>query len=224
MKTVVFAAVACAASLLASDAFAAGMSTALNDLLGKDPGASTAYSCFVRHYDAAHLSAHPKQNVRDIKVFVESTYDTGQDPDYKRSNNMTIGYRFKGLDTPIATSGSCYGTVEGQVGIIECGVDCDGGHFDVSAKGKDGLTLSIPDGVSMYDATPGNDDPPGDLPKAATLGADDKTFALDRVDNKQCQDIMSDQAKFALLGIPLPKDDGDAASTDAPQQSTAASK
>ena len=47
-------------------AFAAGMSTPETQIFGKDPGKGRAFACFVRHYDATHLKAHPKQNVTDM--------------------------------------------------------------------------------------------------------------------------------------------------------------
>jgi len=189
MRTVVIIGLVLLALPIAGRAYAAGASEL--DLLGKDPGKDPAYSCFSRHYDAAHLRSHPRQNVTNMSVFVESTYDA--ESDSKRDDYLKIGMNFRHLDKPFVVDGGCH-MVDGK---LSCGGDCGGGStFEVTTKGKSSIYVSIPDGAPVYDPT--NED--ADTPKAASFGSDDKLFRLDRVDVTQCQSIMSDDAKKALLG------------------------
>ena len=43
-------------------------------LFGKDPGDARALACYTRSYDATHLSAHPKQNVTNMSLLIDSTW------------------------------------------------------------------------------------------------------------------------------------------------------
>ncbi len=176
------------------------------DLLGKDPGKGNAYACFARHYDAAHLSAHPHQNVRDMTAFVSSRYDA----DVGRSSEFTLGVGFKGLTHDIDIDGTCSTDVDGKK-LFDCGIDCDGGHFSVTTNGRQSIVISIPDEVKMWDPTDtsDNDDGPdgADLPKQAVMGSDDKSFLLERVALDECKPMMSDEAKHDLYGTPLPPED-----------------
>jgi hypothetical protein len=194
MHKLLLAAVLAALGLpLGSAAIAAG--TSETELLGKDPGSAAAYSCFTRHYDDAHLAAHPRQNVRNMSVFVESTFDK----DDGRSDYLNVGVEFRALPKPFQISGGCSPLVVNGKETLRCGGDCDGGQFNVSTRGADAIVLSIPDRVSLWDPA-ASDDAPGDLPKGAELGKDDKAFRLDRVDVKVCSSLMSDDAKDAIFG------------------------
>ncbi|MDR3475442.1 MAG: hypothetical protein P4M09_27655 [Devosia sp.] len=165
------------------------------NLLGKNPGTAPAFSCFSRHYDAAHLMAHPKQSVRDITVFVDSSFDAESQ---SRITNLEMGVLFRRLKTQFEVSGSC-STIDGQKSLT-CGVDCDGGHFDVTTQGTQSLLVAVPDGVRMWDPTASDDADPGELPKGAEFGKDDKLFRLDRVPVEQCRSLMTDEAKTAIFG------------------------
>ena len=169
-------------------AVAAGMTEA--DLLGKDPGNQAAYSCFSRHYDAAHLQSHPKQNVTDMRVFVESTYNA--ESDSHRDDYLTIGMNFRTLKTEFRVDGGC----PMQDGKLTCGGDCGGGGtFAVESADKGSIMVAIPDGAPVYDPA-SNDEPPD----GAAFGSDDKLFKLDRVDLKQCDPLMSDDDRTAIYG------------------------
>ena len=207
-KLLVLATLAGILPLLAGAAFAAGGDGKANateiDLLGKDPGKAAAYSCFTRQYDDAHLAAHPRQNVRAMSLFVESTYDASNDPDNPRTDDIQIGVNFRKLAKAYDISGGCDTTVDNKK-LLSCGGDCDGGHFDISTKGPDTILVSIPDGARLWDPDADPNADPQEPPKAAQFGADDKLFMLNRVDVKQCQALMSDDAKLAIFGTPLPK-------------------
>ena len=182
-----------AAASLAAPALAAD-ATALS-LLGKDPGQAPAYSCYTRHYDGAHLASHPRQNVTDISVFVDSSVD----PDSKeRSYSLEMGVGFRKISRRFEVSGSC-STVDGKSGLT-CGVDCDGGHFDVTTDAGQSLLVAVPDSVALWDPAAENSDEPFKLPKGAEFGKDDKLFRLDRTDLSACRPLMDDDTRAAIYG------------------------
>jgi len=176
-------------------ALAAGMSTPETQIFGKDPGKDRAFACFVRHYDAAHLKAHPKQNVTDMLVLVDSSYDTDAQ---SRNYALTLGTNFRTLKTQFESYGGCDGTVAGQK--LSCYIDCDGGAIDVRVKDANSILVDIPYGARVEDPNaPETDDPTADLPAKADFGPDDKTFLLARASNALCVDLINDDDKQALL-------------------------
>lgn len=181
---------------VASDRSAAPDGTTVTTLLGKDPGKSAAFACFVRHYDAAHLAAHPRQNVRDIKVFVDSSYDQ----DTGRQYSLTAGVGFRKFTREFDISGGCSTSVDGK-NILNCGADCDGGHFDISTKGQSTILLSIPESVRLWDPSASDDSPSDDPPKGADFGSDDKLFKLDRAALDQCTSLMTDDEKAEIAKL-----------------------
>ena len=120
-------------------AFAANISTPGTQIFGKDPGKDRAFACFVRHYDATHLKAHPKQNVTDMTVLVDSNYDTDAQ---SRSYALTLGSNFRTLKTQFMSYGGCDGTIAGQK--LSCYIDCDGGAIDVRIKDANSILVDIP--------------------------------------------------------------------------------
>lgn len=169
--------IASAAALLAVSSVAA-LAASDKDLalFGKDPGKGKAYACFTRHYDATHLAAHPKQNVGDMTLFVDSAIDA----DSGRQYTLEIGVRFRKRPTLFQLSGACGGSVGGKT-ALSCGFDCDGGHIDVRVKDAQSILVSIPDGASTWDPS-SSEEPPAD----AKFGPDDKLFRLDRTSLQDC--------------------------------------
>ncbi len=188
------------ATLLAVAALGA-VSPALADsttdaqIFGKDPGKDRAFACFVRHYDAAHLDAHPKQNVTDMLVLVDSAWDEeGQ----SRSYNLTLGSNFRGVDNQFQSYGGCGGSVEGQK--LSCYIDCDGGAIDVRFKDQNSILVDIPYGARLEDPDASPDDEPGaNVPDKAQFGPDDKTFLLSRAAPALCVDLVNADDKQLLL-------------------------
>lgn len=179
----------------AADSVTVPNDTTVTTLLGKDPGKDSAYACFVRHYDAPHLASHPKQNVRDIKVFVDTTYDA----DAGREYDLTVGVGFRKFKREFDISGGCQTSVDGK-NLLNCGADCDGGHFDITTNGQSSIMLSIPASVRLWDPA-STDDGPGDAPKGADFGSDDKLFKLDRAALDQCTSVMNDDEKAAIAKL-----------------------
>jgi hypothetical protein len=172
-------------------AWAGAAAATENDLalFGKDPGKAKVYACFTRRYDQAHLAAHPKQNVVDMPMLVNSYVD---DNDSGRQYQLEIGVRFRKRPTLFQLSGACDSTVNGKT-ALSCGFDCDGGRVDVRIKDAQSILVSIPDGAQTWD--PGSAEPPAD----AKFGKDDKLFRLDRTGLKDClPEALDDDVKADL--------------------------
>ena len=159
-------------------------------LFGKDPGVGKVYACYVRHYDAAHLAAHPKQNVRDMLLFVNSYVDDESGRQY----SLGMGVKFRKSDTQFQVEGGCGASADGSH-ALNCGIDCDGGRIDVSVKDANAILVSIPDGARTWDPESG-DEPSAD----GHFGDDDKLFRLDRTSLADCVPIIADDDIKAEIG------------------------
>jgi hypothetical protein len=166
-----------AGSAMAAEASSGAM------LFGKEPGPGHAFACFNRHYDAPHLTGHPRQNVRDMTMFV----DSWSDADSGRQYSLGIGVKFRAVKSEFQLSGGCSSTVDGK-NALSCGIDCDGGHIDVRVRDANSVLVGIPDGARTWDPESENEPP-----KQAHFGADDKLFRLDRTDLKQCLPLVADE-------------------------------
>ena len=184
-----------AAAALCAAGPAFGDSATDTQILGKDPGKSRAFACFVRHYDAAHLKAHPQQNVTDMLVLVDSSYDADSQ---SRSYALTLGSNFRDVKKQFQSYGGCSGTIEGQK--LSCYIDCDGGAIDVRFKDANSILVDIPYGARLEDPDASLDDEPGaNVPDKAQFGQDDKTFLLSRASSALCVDLTDDDSKQLLL-------------------------
>jgi hypothetical protein len=165
-------------------------------LFKKDPGDARAYACFTRHYDAAHLKAHPKQNVTNMSMLVDSTYEYQEDQSLDpRTYSATVGVNFRNVKKPFTTSGSCFKSEDG--GLLHCGIDCDGGSINVRLKDASSILVDIPDGARIYDPSqPIDAEPDAGVVPEAYFAEDDKTFLLARTSMSACKELLSgaDQA------------------------------
>jgi hypothetical protein len=177
-------------------ASAANISTPETQIFGKDPGKDRAFACFVRHYDAAHLKAHPKQNVTDMLMLVDSSYDADSQ---SRSYALTLSSQFRTVKQAYMSYGGCNGEIAGQK--LSCYIDCDGGAIDVRFKDTNNILVDIPYGARLEDPIVDfeTDDPTANIPDKAQFGPDDKTFLLSRVSNALCVDLENDDDKQPLL-------------------------
>lgn len=180
---------ALAALLLGPAGAAAGESDKDKALFGKDPGQARAYACYVRRYDAAHLQAHPDQNVRDMLLFVHSSVEG----DSGRQYSLEMGVRFRAAETQFRVSGGCSSSSAGESGL-NCSIDCDGGTIDVRLSGPDALLVSIPYGAATWD--PDSEATP---PEGARFGKDDELFRLERTGLNDCLPIVSDEEQKAEI-------------------------
>ena len=185
------------AALLAAFPVLAADTSVVTQVFGKDPGKDHVFACFTRHYDAAHLKAHPQQNVTDMKLLADSPYDGEADP--ARTYSLTMGINFRTLKKQFQAYGGCDGTDTAQKSL-NCYIDCDGGSITVRPKDANAILVDIPTGASVYDPdAPPDADPDTGVPPKAEFATDDKTFLLARVSLDQCVDLIDDDSKQALL-------------------------
>jgi hypothetical protein len=150
---------------------------ALAPVLAPKPGAKV---CFERRYDADHLRAHPRQKVAAMILFLRvSGFDkTGETVTVDADR---IGYEFalsvrrRADRKPLTANGDCHGT-----DAIRCGVECDGGGFDLEKSGN-GVTLKLSgEGVGL------ENDCDTSRGTFVAPGADDKTFRLEPAPDAVC--------------------------------------
>ncbi len=100
-------------------------------------------SCFQRHYDAAHLAKHPKQNVMDIAL----TPAEGQ----KVSTSLVvdISVKLRGQSESYIGSACCEPDAVG----LSCGMEGDAGAFSLALRDGGALFLKVdPGGMSFEGA------------------------------------------------------------------------
>jgi hypothetical protein len=170
------------AALAASPGVALAASAGDATVFGKVAAGGKLYACYTRTYDKAHLASHPKQNTKDMALFVNSIDDeSGQ-------YLLTIGVHFRKSSKLFMVSGGCSQSDDGK-GTLSCGIECDGGQIDVSVKNETSIHVSIPYGARTWD--PESDEEP---PANARFGTDDKLFRLDRAGLKDCLGVITDEA------------------------------
>jgi len=161
-------------------------------LFGKDPGGDRAFACYARHYDQLHLKLHPKQNVTDMTLLVDSSVDD------QRYYTLTVGVGFRKVADQMMVSGSCNGTIDDQA-LLHCGVDCDGGQIDVRLKDENRILVDIPFGARTWNPNaPLDAEPDAGVPPEAAFGPDDKTFRLTRAPLSRCINLINDDDKSLL--------------------------
>jgi hypothetical protein len=153
-------------------------------LFGKEPGNDEALACFIRHYDAAHLKAHPQQNVTDMLLLVNKPKAEGADD---RWYTLSLGVHFRDVKNQFHVEGGC-SALDNGTQLLGCGIDCDGGAIDVRPRDANSVLVDIPYGARHWDPT--NDE---ENPAAAEFGQDDKVFRLDRTALKECLSLVFDE-------------------------------
>jgi hypothetical protein len=158
------------------------------------PG-NKAYACFVRRYDADHLARHPKQKVSAMKLLVTAEIPPDQEATHYA---FRLGAKDRHRPGDFDSSGDCGHVVADDTAKeirLGCGVDCDGGGIEV-ALSKDDTSATIRlERMTVWQRHK-SDDEGSD---ALTAGADDKIFHLDRADNRECAELVTDRKELAAL-------------------------
>ena len=138
--------------------------------------------CMVRHYDRAHLAAHPDQNVTDMLVYIGK--HEGEENGYV-NYNINAQVKFRDSQKNWSFAGDC-GREPREVGPIGCGIDCDGGSYSVSLKDDKTIELSMPYSVRL------NEEAEDGKIDTAGFKSDDKTFLLHQTELKDCLPVIYD--------------------------------
>ena len=167
------------------------------------PPGETSALCMTRTYDAKHLDAHPKQKVTKLilsmryvplgedDVILESRDDGGTDKRYFRYD-FTLAANVRDEKHTLYAGGDC-SSARG----IGCGVDCDGGGFDIEpiAGDKDSILLRLErEHGGRIRMTIGCDG--GDHEYNLSAGEDDKLFKLDKAPASICETMQADYDKL----------------------------
>jgi hypothetical protein len=154
-----------------------------------------SFACFSRQYDAAHLAAHPRQQVIFAKALIDAHF---QEPWARHQPSgymyqVSLAFRFRGRE-------------ETLTGVTECG---DGKPKDtlrggavcamvggttshLSLHGSNVLVIRILGGADLW--APGPKEKRHDTVKNP-FGSDDAELLLVRTDLKQCEDLAFDRQK-----------------------------
>jgi hypothetical protein len=155
----------------------------LSELVPEKDG---AVACWSRLYDAAHLKAHPDQQVGAMGFSISYAAETAE---FAEQYSFLIEARMRNGDVGYNT-GPCYEN-EGQ---IICGVECDGGSVMVRPASDDGsvfLDLET-SGYIWLSGGCGVDDGDGDGGFALESGLDDKRFLLGPMGPGTCEPPLLD--------------------------------
>ena len=183
----------CAAAVARADSSTS--SDFIRHLIGRAPRKGKTAACFSRAYGAAHLAAHPQQNVREMLTLVLI------DSDSPERYSLTIGARFRSRKALFETTGDC-GWPHAEPGAAgppsaHCSVSCDGGSMDVSLKNDGSIYVKIPEGANVW--RPGDRPTEDGVSRRGAFGADDQFFRVDRTNLDQCLPIAYDEELKALL-------------------------
>lgn len=154
----------------------------LSDLVPVRDGAA---ACWSRIYDAAHLKAHPDQQVEAMGFAISYAAETTE---YPEQYNFQIEARMRNGDVG-HNSGPCYKS-EGQ---IICGVECDGGYVVVEPREQGGVLLDLEtSGYIWLSGGCGVDDAEEGEGFALESGKDDKEFLLRPMKAGSCEPPLLD--------------------------------
>ncbi len=195
----------------------AGLLGATGSAIGQGPKSSPLPShlplhqeaCFGRVYDSKHLSQHPKQRVTSFHLAREfspdptTEYEPTSAEDLREQDgqdgrvNVSVYVRLRDRAGVFSNSLSC----AQYDGKVRCGIDCDGGSFNLKASGP--ALLLENEGFVVVGGCGGTEEEQ-DNSVYVQPGQDDKTFRLDSKSMSACTAERDAQAPTsAKLGKPL---------------------
>jgi hypothetical protein len=177
-------------SLFASAGAALAGNSRLEALFDNQPNGPVTNLCYVRHYDKAHLAAHPEQNTTDILVYFGRRKSDEANSFYYVFDGQA---KFRDSRKSFTFDGDCNATADKQGFKVGCGIDCDGGGFSVDAKDDTSVAVKIDAGLRLGE--PDDDQPLG----TKGFGDDDETFLLRQTALTDCLPVIyDDEVKAAV--------------------------
>lgn len=156
-------------------ASAPAMAAQLSDLV---PAENRAAACWSRVYDAAHLKAHPDQQVQGMDFSIRYSAATGE---YAAQYDFTIAATLRD-----GSVGHNTGPCTNENGKIWCGIECDGGYVMVEPRANGSVLLDLEtSGYIWLSGGCGVDDGEGGF--ALESGKDDKSFLLQAAAPGMCK-------------------------------------
>ena len=138
-------------------------------------------ACYIAKYDSAHMSEHPKQQVRELRLLLSPISINAQSTtidNWIPAGNVRLAAYFKNESRGLfADEGIC--TAQ-QDGSWRCGIDCDGGTWRMR-KLANGSMLVKPE-TNIRLTTCGDEEVFRDI----VMNNDHKAFKLAPTDLKNC--------------------------------------
>lgn len=139
-------------------------------------------SCYARSYSADHLAKHPGQQVTAIRLdhFPRLSGPFGADntpliyPDAPEIV-VNLSVTLRGSPDTHRATGFCWPEGAG----MSCGLECDGGRFNLVDKGGAKLLVTGGSDIYFHDCAAGD--------TVLTRAPDDKSFLLSRLPDVDCQ-------------------------------------
>jgi hypothetical protein len=150
------------------------------------PVGDKASACFVRRYDAAHLRQHPKQKVSLMKLLVSAE----NRPDEQTSYAYKVGVQFRNKPGDFDGGSTCghYADDDGSNIRFSCDASCGAGGIEVALSKDDKSAIVHLEAIAIW-----NRKHPDRDSDSLQGGADDKVFRLERVDAKECLELIGHQ-------------------------------
>ena len=149
---------------------------------------ASAMACFRLVRDKAWMDAHPQSNVKSMAALIARR--TGDDPAYVwHDANLLVSFADSATDYRV--TGGCGDIADNGLG---CGVDCDGGGFDLAIVSNSQIKLTI-GGSLRYEYITDT------VPSTVTQGfkAEDKSITLARTELADCLPLISDDTVKAEI-------------------------
>ena len=177
-------------------AAAAGSDNAfLARVVGRLYPRGASFACFARQYDAAHLAAHPRQQVIFAKALVDAYFRESSLPGGNAAYmyQVSLAFRFRGREETLTGVAEC-GDGTPRDSLLG-GAVCAGPGEQASHLAMDGdtvLVMRIPGGADLW--APGPIEQRHDTVENP-FGPDDAEFRLVRTALRQCEDLAFDRQK-----------------------------
>jgi hypothetical protein len=166
---------------------------AFENMMFAGPVGEKASACFVRRYDARHMTQHPKQKVAAMKLLL--TAEKAADEPMSYAYRLGVQYRNRPGDFDGGSSCGLMVEEDGHKEIrFSCDVDCGGGGLEIALLNDNKSTIVHLEVIAVWDRK----HPDGEA-ESLQGGKDDKVFRLDRVDTSQCAELLTDKDKVASL-------------------------
>jgi hypothetical protein len=157
------------------------------------PIGDKAFACFVRRYDARHLAQHQKQKVSVLKLLVTAEKAQGEPTSYA----FRVGVELRNRPGSFDGGSSCdrlTSETRGRDITFSCAEGCETLGLEIALSKDNKSTIARLDSITIWP----HGKPDGDTETLAG-GADDKVFRLDRVDSKECAELLPDPKEVAAL-------------------------
>jgi hypothetical protein len=202
-------ALAVVAALAATAPFAACAQDKLNDKPddGLDPAKAAAFdtrvfggpvgqkasACFVRNYDAAHLKQHPKQKVSAMKLLVTAENRPGEPTSYAYHVGVQLRNKPGNFDGG-SSCGHLLSEDRRDEITFSCDVECGGGGLEIAMSKDNKSAIVRLEVIAVW-----NRKHPDGETESLQGGADDRVFRVDRIDAKECAELLTNHEELASL-------------------------